>query len=527
MNSLALLSLPVLGAVIGYLTNHIAIRMLFRPLRPWRILGRRLPLTPGVIPAARHRLARNIGSMVGEHLLTPEDLRRALSQDDFQRNLSLLIQAQTEAVFQTRLGPPATVVPEAFRSYFKVGIKILRWRFLKQLHNHLDSAEFAAVFNQTSDEHLDEILSRKLGDIVPEEQRRELLAGLERQIGQLLASPAFAQGLEKYLATKLEEFASADGRIADLLPPPLLNSLLDRLEEQAAPLLDQLALILEKPEARDKIATTLSRALQKFAVNTGPLGAMLAGILPPETLAEKIRLWLNEKGREAGGWLLDEEARREIVAALRREAENFCRRPWRELLAGLSAEQLAQIRPALARNLGKLAARPESAAAFGTLLRDAVEAHLDQPLKTIGEKIWPAREREQGRHWTRDELLRLLRSRRVKRLLDQLLTEMVEEKLLAPAIGRLADLLPREVQSGINSYLQAQINQLLEREVPPLIEVLNIREMVARKIDGLDILHLEGLLLSIMQDQFKYINLFGALIGFIIGLLNLLFIVTF
>jgi hypothetical protein len=28
--------------------------------------------------------------------------------------------------------------------------------------------------------------------------------------------------------------------------------------------------------------------------------------------------------------------------------------------------------------------------------------------------------------------------------------------------------------------------------------------------------------MSIMQEQFKYINLFGALLGFLIGLLNLL-----
>ncbi|MFH7325014.1 DUF445 domain-containing protein [Desulfurivibrio sp. C05AmB] len=61
MNSLAYLSLPLIGALIGYLTNHIAIRMLFRPLKPWRIAGVRIPLTPGVIPAARHRRHRPAG----------------------------------------------------------------------------------------------------------------------------------------------------------------------------------------------------------------------------------------------------------------------------------------------------------------------------------------------------------------------------------------------------------------------------------------------------------------------------------
>ena len=78
----ALLSLagpPCIGAFIGYLTNKIAIRMLFRPLRPWHLWGVRVPMTPGVIPAKRQQLATNIGEMVGRHLLTSRDIGAALS----------------------------------------------------------------------------------------------------------------------------------------------------------------------------------------------------------------------------------------------------------------------------------------------------------------------------------------------------------------------------------------------------------------------------------------------------------------
>jgi len=60
--------------------------------------------------------------------------------------------------------------------------------------------------------------------------------------------------------------------------------------------------------------------------------------------------------------------------------------------------------------------------------------------------------------------------------------------------------------------------------VPPLVETLNVRRMVEEKVNSLDILKVEGLLLSIMQEQFKYINLFGGLLGFLIGLANLIFL---
>lgn len=65
---------PLLGAFIGYVTNYIAIRMLFRPLRAWRVLGLRVPMTPGIIPAKRHELAARMGEMVGSHLLTAGDV---------------------------------------------------------------------------------------------------------------------------------------------------------------------------------------------------------------------------------------------------------------------------------------------------------------------------------------------------------------------------------------------------------------------------------------------------------------------
>jgi uncharacterized membrane protein YheB (UPF0754 family) len=66
---------PLAGAFIGFLTNVLAIRMLFRPLKAVRIFGIRLPFTPGILPRERHRLADSIGRMVERELLTPEILR--------------------------------------------------------------------------------------------------------------------------------------------------------------------------------------------------------------------------------------------------------------------------------------------------------------------------------------------------------------------------------------------------------------------------------------------------------------------
>ncbi|MBD2362624.1 DUF445 domain-containing protein [Anabaena sp. UHCC 0399] len=67
---------PVLGAIIGYFTNDIAIKMLFRPYRAIYIAGRRIPFTPGLIPANQERLAKNISDTIMGSLLTPDELQK-------------------------------------------------------------------------------------------------------------------------------------------------------------------------------------------------------------------------------------------------------------------------------------------------------------------------------------------------------------------------------------------------------------------------------------------------------------------
>ncbi len=72
---------PLIGAVIGYATNKVAIKMLFRPYTEKRLLGIKLPFTPGVIPRERARIAGSLGEAVGENLLTTEVIEKELLSD--------------------------------------------------------------------------------------------------------------------------------------------------------------------------------------------------------------------------------------------------------------------------------------------------------------------------------------------------------------------------------------------------------------------------------------------------------------
>ncbi|MCU5470368.1 DUF445 domain-containing protein [Bacillus paranthracis] len=95
---LSMLTTTGLGAIIGGFTNHLAIKMLFRPHRPMYIGKFQVPFTPGLIPKRRDELAVQLGRMVVEHLLTPEGIGKKLTNEEFQKGLIHWAQVEVDKV---------------------------------------------------------------------------------------------------------------------------------------------------------------------------------------------------------------------------------------------------------------------------------------------------------------------------------------------------------------------------------------------------------------------------------------------
>lgn len=93
---------PILGGLIGYYTNDIAIKMLFRPYKPVYIFGKRVPFTPGLIPSNQERLGQNIANAIMKSLLTPEELqnlaRKLLQPERLQGGVLWLLRLLFEQI---------------------------------------------------------------------------------------------------------------------------------------------------------------------------------------------------------------------------------------------------------------------------------------------------------------------------------------------------------------------------------------------------------------------------------------------
>jgi uncharacterized membrane protein YheB (UPF0754 family) len=141
---------PLVGGVIGYFTNDIAIRMLFRPYRPVYVGTRRMPFTPGLIPRNQERLATRISDTIMGSLLTPDELQklaqRLLETDRVRAAIRWLLQLSLDQVQAGSRQRTTEVLANILRDIFGQSLpKILK--SLAQREDFLE-AQINQVFDQ-------------------------------------------------------------------------------------------------------------------------------------------------------------------------------------------------------------------------------------------------------------------------------------------------------------------------------------------------------------------------------------------
>lgn len=145
-----LLAPPVVGGVIGYFTNDLAIKMLFRPYRPYYFLKRRLPLTPGLIPSNQGRLAQRIADTIMGSLLTPEELenlaRRLLKTERIQQAIQWLLKLALEQIQSRNQARTAEIVGKVLQDL--LGNSLPRLLRVWARREDFLQAQFDQVFDQ-------------------------------------------------------------------------------------------------------------------------------------------------------------------------------------------------------------------------------------------------------------------------------------------------------------------------------------------------------------------------------------------
>ena len=517
---------PVVGAFIGYLTNRIAIRMLFRPLKAWKLGGLRVPMTPGVIPSKREELAVNMGEVVGDHLLTSKEIGKGLQQEVFQNHLYKLIQERVERVLQMDLGTLASTIPQKFKVYFDLGTKTIRFQLKEHIHTVIYSEEFGETVDKAIDKRIELFLEQPVGTVITGANREKCYQFVEESIVRMFDSEVMAHWVEDFVHQKVYGTLQQEKALADILPPSLQELFMVMLEKQVPALLSKMALIVSEPDVRDKIIAGARGGVDNFIDSLGTMADMVRGFLPMDTVEDKIREYLIEKNDAIIAWLQSEEVQLRVMAIIRERSRQFAQKPIVSFIKSDNENAVEEFCAQCTKQILLLMRGEDASLTLISMFKSNLENHIDsgevslhQTLLTLlGEQSMSA-----GKEWAKQEIRQLLQSQKTLKTIDSLVDSLIES-MLQKKIGKLANLVPTGVREGWSRSLQKMASTMLENEVPGLVQSLNIRQIVTERVNSLDILKLEGLLLSIMEEQFKYINLFGALLGFLIGCLNIVFL---
>ena len=498
--------------------------MLFRPLKKWHIGPLPVPMTPGVIPSKRHDFAVNIGEMVGEHLLTSEEINHSLTKEAFQEHLYSLIETKIGSFLKKDLGPLTSLVAPEYNSYFAIGYKTVKYQIKETLHSHIRSEKCSGIVEEAVSDWLELVFERQVNEIISPAHRQTMYQLIEENLQRMFLSSAMESWADEFVASKVADVLQSQKSLEDLLPQSLNNLIIDTIRYQTPKILDKGARIIQEPEVREKLVATIKNGIEEFIAGLGPMAAMVSNFLSPELIEEKIRAYFSDKKEEIAAMLTSEEMQVRVTAALTERAAVIIKSPLAKRFEAYSPEEIDSFSHEVSHQLVMLLRKPGTVKNISRLLKDNLELHLKSGTRAAREVVVDfvgPLGFEDAKSKIKGEILTLVTSQSTMGLIDSMIDDLLDDLLRKP-VGRLDSLIPAGVRDGLYRSLQTMATRMLTSEVPGIVKSLSIRNIVSDRIDSFDLLRLEKLLLSIMEEQFKYINLFGALLGFLIGCGNLL-----
>lgn len=107
---ITILILTVVGGLIGWITNILAIKLLFRPITPIRIPILNFEIL-GLIPKRKKEIAANIGEVISNELLSMDDILDQALNNSNGENFNSYIIEKIKAIINEKLN----IIPMPFR----------------------------------------------------------------------------------------------------------------------------------------------------------------------------------------------------------------------------------------------------------------------------------------------------------------------------------------------------------------------------------------------------------------------------
>lgn len=496
------------GALAGGLTNAIAIWMLFHPYEskgvgPFRIQG--------AIPKNKARMAKSIGRMVGQRLLTPDDVAARIGDPAVREAFDRAVTGYVNRMLESELGSLRATLPPAVVAELEGLAASLGPSVATSLAAFATTSEFEEVVGRYLERARRELGAVPVADAIGSARRAALRARAERWAEEAAQSDEVERAVRDLVARQMTRLVDDPAPLLERLPHGLVAALEGAIADYLPVAIERLGAALADPLVRQRAIRALRDLLDRAAHDLLLHERIVAKLMVTERTLERVIAGLEIEGMERLGALLeDPDVQNQVARAINEAVVRFLRAPLSERLAALGPDRRAGLERAASDYL--LAAMRDPTTRARVL--DRLEAALEQAEQRTWGELLDRLQAADAARW----LGGVLASERAQQWIASGASELGAALLEAP-LGKPRERLPADSSERLTRALADALWGWVQEQVPAIVSRLGVPEMVEEKVLGFSLERLEDLVRGVTQRELDLIVRLGYVLGAGVGAL--------
>lgn len=497
------------GAIAGGVTNTVAVWMLFHPYEPPRIGRFRLRLLHGAIPKNQGRLAEAVGRTVGNRLLTQEDLTGILANEEFRRAFDERLEEFLLGLLETERGSLREILPGDVVTEIEDLLDGAADLLEQRLEAWLDSFRFEELVDDRVGALLERIADDTVSDVLTPAREEALATAVETWATEVVHREGFRDAVEGYVERTFHSLLREDRTLEEILPAGLAGSLERALSGYLPIAVRKLGGILEDPDARSRLESTVHDLFQRFLRDLRFHQRIVARLVVTEETLDRVLDTIEREGAEHLSEMLRDPAVQDATARRVNEAVlDLLQRPMASVFGRPGDESVDRARETVAGWIVGMSRDPEAMDFLLEKMRQGIgrasegtwgELLESVPRERVSEAVVATSRSDAARHVYREALGRVLRG------------------LLTRPIGRPARWLPEGSTPRIQRALSDPLWGWVQTQIPHVVTTLDVRRRVEEKVRSYPTPKMEELVRRVTQRELRTIVRLGYLLGAVIG----------
>ncbi|MDK0577843.1 DUF445 domain-containing protein [Clostridium perfringens] len=483
----------LIGAVIGYITNWLAIKMLFRPREAKYIFGMKIPFTPGLIPKEKSRIANKVGETVGTHLLNSDSLSKALKDDKIKSKFNEVAKEKINQVINSNSTLEESLKNTLGENYYALKGNMIN-NIAKTILESIQEEEFKNKLKFYIVDSIKERLNKnpeKIIDFINSNKFREVIINT-------LEEEKTRDIIGKALLKEVKTLEKEDLTIEEVIPENIKPYIEEYVKSQKDTLVDIIKNLLRDDEVSYKI---------KSAINDN-IPSIVSMFLSGDVIYGKLVSLVDKS-------LSEEENKEYICDAALAFVHESMKKKVSDVINNVGEEKLEVISDALGDKISK---------------KLNTEENIDSIISKLNCKISSFNSYE--------EIIKVLFNDYENILIDNIdsmISQIVNNNQLSGEISKIIEKVfdkflqnslndicynKQNLENSIMSILDNLYNDFVENKSAKVLEIVDISSIVEEQINAFEVDYAEEIIIGIANKELKAITWLGALLGGILGILS-------